>query len=671
MNLTQGIDFNSLMEPVALRLLGEPAQKHGHEWRYGNRGSLSIDIAKGHWFDHEANAGGGVFDLIRRQGHEQPATWLRREGLLATPPVVSRPQPRIVKTYPYRDENSTLLFQVVRYEPKGFRQRRPNGRGDWIWNLQDTRRVPYMLPELVKAVDAGETIYVPEGEKDVDNLRAIGFAATTNPGGCKKWRSEYSEHLRDADVVVLPDSHPEGREHGDQVVASLHGIAGRIRVLDIGKHWAECPDKGDISAWLAAGGSAEKLKAIVDALPEALTSADNKVSKSWRDGLITAAELKIKPFDPVRIILPDLIPEGVTIVAGKPKVGKSWLALDVCLASADEARFVLGQMRPVHGDVLYLALEDNQRRLKKRVDKIVQGGKWPERLELHTEWRRVDQGGLEDIEAWIKSVKQPRLIWIDTLAKLRPLGARNEQAYAADYRAIEGLQKLAGQYGIGIVVNTHLRKIAADDPFDEVSGTLGLTGAADSIIVMKRHSGMMKVYVQGRDIESAEFAAEFNKETCRWRLVGEADEVFRSKERQAIATALKDAARSMSVPEIMAATDRRDRNATEGLLFKMEKDGHAKHSRLRGRWLHPDVPDPAMSDAVKIGKKVRNGDHPTDKPKKTRPRKSYRYHNAAETVRLALRFQILISHCLQRTIAANLTIITIITVLNRASRMTA
>jgi len=278
MILAQGIDFNSLMEPVALRLLGEPAQKHGCEWRYGNRGSLSIDLAKGHWFDHEANTGGGVFDLIKRQGHEQPAVWLLREGLLATP----RPQPRIL-SYDYRDERGTLLFQVVRHEPKRFSQRRPDGRGGWIWNLQDTRRVPYLLPDLVKAVAAGETIYVPEGEKDVDKLRAIGFAATTNPGGCKKWHSEYSEHLRGADVVVLPDNHLEGREHGDEIVASLRGIARRTRVLDIGKYWAECPDKGDISAWLAAGGSAEKLKAIVDALPEVTTSADNPISGAAPD----------------------------------------------------------------------------------------------------------------------------------------------------------------------------------------------------------------------------------------------------------------------------------------------------------------------------------------------------------------------------------------------------
>jgi hypothetical protein len=268
MNFAPAIDFDSLMEPVALRLLGEPTQKHGNQWRYGNRGSLAIDLRKGRWFDHEANQGGGVFDLIRRQGHDHPPAWLRREGLMAQPHVVSRPAPRIVKTYDYRDENGALLFQVVRFEPKNFRQRRPDGRGGWIRNLQDTRRVPSLLPELIHAVAAGETIYVPEGEKDVDNLRAIGLAATTNPGGIKKWRDEYSEHLRGADVVVMPDNHVEGREHSEQVVASMRGVAKRIRVLDIGKHWGECPDKGDVSDWLAAGGSGEKLKAIAEALPE-------------------------------------------------------------------------------------------------------------------------------------------------------------------------------------------------------------------------------------------------------------------------------------------------------------------------------------------------------------------------------------------------------------------
>jgi AAA domain len=308
------------------------------------------------------------------------------------------------------------------------------------------------------------------------------------------------------------------------------------------------------------------------------------VGKSWQDGLISAQELQTKQFKPVRIILPELIPEGVTILAGKPKIGKSFLALDVCLAVADETRFVLGDQKPIHGDALYLALEDNQRRLKKRLHKIIQGqGTWSPRLQLQTAWKRVDHGGLEDIEAWCKSVEEPRLIWIDTLAKLRPLARRNEPAYDGDYRAIEGLQKLAGEYpGLGIVLNHHLRKMSSeDDAFDDVSGTLGLTGAADTIIVMKRHAGMVKVFVRGRDVEEGEFAAEFNRNTCRWRLVGGAEDVFRSKERQAILSTLGSATEPMSIPDIMAATERTDRCATKALLHKMRTAGEVVSEKGR------------------------------------------------------------------------------------------
>src|SRR5262249_9108876 len=151
-------------------------------------------------------------------------------------------------------------------------------------------------------------------------------------------------------------------------------------------------------------------------------TANQSSGKPWNEGLTTAETLQSKQFKPVRIILPDMIPEGTTILAGKPKVGKSWLALDVCIAVADETRLVLGDKRPIHGDVLYIALEDNQRRLKKRIAKITQGqARWPNRLALHTDWKRLDQGGLEDVEGWCKSVKEPRLIWIDTLAKIRPI----------------------------------------------------------------------------------------------------------------------------------------------------------------------------------------------------------------------------------------------------------
>src|SRR5262245_46999141 len=346
--------------------------------------------------------------------------------------------------------------------------------------------------------------------------------------------------------------------------------------------------------------------------------------RTWRDGLITAAELQTKQFAPVRIVVPGLIPEGVTIVAGKPKIGKSFLALDICMAVAGD-RFVLGEIKPVQGDALYLALEDNERRLKKRVDKILQAAKCPE-LEIHTEYRRVDQGGLDDIEEWCEAHPARRLIWIDTFVKIRPLAGKNEQSYTFDYRSIEGLQKLSGQYQVGIVLNHHLRKASSeDDAFDDVSGTLGLTGAADTIVIMKRMAGMVKVFVRGRDIEEAEYAAEFNKQTCRWRLVGEADEVFRSEQRQAIAAALKETARAMSINDIMAATERRDRHSTEMLLHRMEKAGEVKHAG-RGLWAHPD-----HIKGSEIGEKVRSGSQVPDNHEEIGAAESHSNLTAAET----------------------------------------
>jgi hypothetical protein len=159
-------------------------------------------------------------------------------------------------------------------------------------------------------------------------------------------------------------------------------------------------------------------------------------------------------------------------------------------------------------------------------------------------------------------------------------------------------------------------------------GCRALTGAADAIVILKRYSGMVKVHVRGRDIEEAEFAAEFNKDTCRWRLVGEADEVFRSQQRQAIATALKEAKRPMSVPEIMAATERRDRHATEVLLIRMEKAGEVRHVG-RGQWAHPDTTRPP-TESGDIGDKVTSGKQAFGSSEETDASKSHCNVTASE-----------------------------------------
>jgi len=139
---------------------------------------------------------------------------------------------RITATYDYVCEAGELLYQVVRFEPKDFRQRRPDGRGGWAWKLGDTRRVLYRLPIVLGAIKLDAPIYIAEGEKDVLALEDAGVAATCNPMGAGKWRNDFSETLRDADVVLVADRDEEGRKHAAAVARSLDGVARTVRTVE-------------------------------------------------------------------------------------------------------------------------------------------------------------------------------------------------------------------------------------------------------------------------------------------------------------------------------------------------------------------------------------------------------------------------------------------------------
>ena len=268
-------DLVSLCEPVARIVWGKPSSETATELRWGMHGSRVVNRAKGIWFDHEHGIGGGTLDLALGATKDDRLQWLRDRGIISNAPRGSQKRKNggaapstIIATYDYNDESGVLLFQVVRRAPKDFRQRRPNGKGGWIWSLGNTRRVLYRLPEVGDAVASGRVVLIVEGEKDTDNLRELGFTATCNPGGANKWRAEYSESLRGADVVIIGDNDDAGRAHVAQVASSLHRIAHRVRALDLDQAWPECPAKGDISNWIEAGGTSEALSALIEALPE-------------------------------------------------------------------------------------------------------------------------------------------------------------------------------------------------------------------------------------------------------------------------------------------------------------------------------------------------------------------------------------------------------------------
>jgi DNA-binding PadR family transcriptional regulator len=158
---------------------------------------------------------------------------------------------REVAVYDYTDKGGRLLFEVVRYEPKDFRQRRPDGNGGWIWNLNDVRRVPYRLPEIVKAQD----IFIVEGERDVDNLAAEDIPATTAPHGAGKWPADFARYFKGKNVAILPDNDKPGRDHTIDVAKKLRGVAATVKIVGL----PGLPPKGDVSDWLNAGGTKGKL----------------------------------------------------------------------------------------------------------------------------------------------------------------------------------------------------------------------------------------------------------------------------------------------------------------------------------------------------------------------------------------------------------------------------
>ena len=258
-------------------------KRSGSRWRgscpihQGDGDSFSVDPDTGLWFCHsQCRRGGDVYDLER----EISGTTSFPDVRAAIDPIVGRgaqgsASSRVATTYDYTDEAGALLYQVVRYEPKGFRQRRPDGAGSWIWNLGGVRRVLYRLPEL----GAAQTVYLVEGEKDADRLASLGLTATTAPGGAGRWRPEYSDALAGKAVVILPDNDAPGRKDGFEKASALLGVA-EVKVVEL----PDLPVKGDVSHWLDAGRTRGDLEDLVATTAVMTTDRLLKLEQRWFPG---------------------------------------------------------------------------------------------------------------------------------------------------------------------------------------------------------------------------------------------------------------------------------------------------------------------------------------------------------------------------------------------------
>ena len=243
--------FESVCGPV--RWHGEEGSAHCPLPEHGSRDknpSFSVNAAQGTFFCHKEKIGGGLKRLAALTGHQLPD-----EQIKAGHDGGSR---QIDATYDYKDAAGHLLYQTVRFSPKGFAQRRPDPDrpGGWLWNLNGAKSVPYRLPGLLEALAASEQVFIVEGEKDANRLAAWGLCATTNHGGAGKWQAAHADYFPEgAKVVLLPDNDGTGTIHMRHVRNLLRQRKCDVTLLKLDG----LPEKGDVSDWINAGHTKEEL----------------------------------------------------------------------------------------------------------------------------------------------------------------------------------------------------------------------------------------------------------------------------------------------------------------------------------------------------------------------------------------------------------------------------
>lgn len=447
--------------------------------------SLSVNEKKNCWMCGPCRAQGNAWGLaafiagVNADDKVAVKTWLDEHGLLPRgEPHLSRRR-TIVATFDYRNEQDQLLFQVVRYQPKAFRQRRPNGNGGWIWDVQGVRKVLYRLPELraeLKGKPVGQrVVYVAEGEKDVETLQGLGLTASTNPGGSGKWTDEHTKQLREAGaerVVIFPDEDEAGEVHARCVAASCIRAGLAVKIVRL----PGLPKKGDVSDWKSTGRHRDGLLEIVEATP-LLTGDDLKGPGLSADGDIVCMK-DIQAQDTEWLWFP-YIPLGkVTLLEGDPGVGKSWISLAFCTA-VSLGRGLPGKESIQPASTLIFTAEDGLAdTIKPRLNSF---GADASRIFAFEGPLALNAAGLERIESAVME-SRPVLVLIDPLVAY--MGAAVDLHRANETRVVmAGLGRLAERRKCAIVCVRHLSKSGKDRAIYRGLGSIDLSAACRSVLL--------------------------------------------------------------------------------------------------------------------------------------------------------------------------------------------
>ncbi|WP_051677388.1 AAA family ATPase [Bradyrhizobium sp. URHD0069] len=294
-------------------------------------------------------------------------------------------------------------------------------------------------------------------------------------------------------------------------------------------------------------------------------------------------------YPPLRSVVPGYVYEGFTVLAGRQKLGKTWLAIDWASAVAT-GRIAMGSIPCELGDVLYIDMENGPRRIQGRIKALFPNERDRPNLS-HLEWvteaLQLDQGFIDELERWRASVQKPTLVVIDVLQRIKPPGSPARNAYENDYSAWAPLQQWATENRVAVLGLHHTKKGGAEDPLEALSGSNGLSACADTTILLDQDQNGRTLYVRGRDVEEKETAVMFAGGL--FSILGEASEVRRSDERTVIIAALTDNGEAMTPAELAAALGKQSNNIKQ-LLFKMAKAGEV-YRVGRGRyWVEPSHP---------------------------------------------------------------------------------
>jgi hypothetical protein len=547
------------------------------------------------WYDHKTEEGGSQRELADRLNIQTPndthpsgKIW-ERAGISQGATYAPKPAYTSLEDYATKHGVSKQVFSRA-----GWKETRRRGHKVLAIATQTGTRYRYLDEEkaglkydhekgwkpcwygLGVAISMQlDCLIICNGEASTVVAHHYGVPAICVPGGEKKIPQPLIEELQErwqGRIYVALDSDDKGRKVAPQIAEQVRGTA-----IDLGH------DFGYDLADFCRDNPEDTLQAL-----EKRARTGTVYTPSWIQEGITLFALRRKEFDELQWIVPGLLPEGCCLMAGKPKTKKSWLALGLSLAVAMQQRKAFDSLDTRSGEVLYLDLESNQRRMKSRVGAMLGDAlEWPDNFHLFTSWER-GEAGIQMLEEWMQYHPKTALIVVDILQNIRAPRDKNANPYDDDYNAVKPLNQFAERHRITVIVIHHTRKAksTADDVFEEISGTTGLTGGVATMWIIGRVPGSddMVLHIRGRDVDDEELALSWDDYATEHRVEGDAAVYAITSERQRVLEAMKEGVKytpkdiAAELETTVNAVQKQLRHLADSLLVR--KVGYGKYEKI-------------------------------------------------------------------------------------------